>query len=220
MPVRKKKGSVSVDFSGVESGGGRAVPDGNYTLEVKEVTEEESSEGNPYLKWVYVITDGPCKGAKVYDNTSLQPQSLWRLKTLLECFGVEVPDSSMDLDLSEYIEQTVDAEVTNEDYQGKQRARITGFLGAGGEGISAKDASKPSKKKDDDDDDAEDDKPAKGGAKKKTTAPKLKEGAKVQFKDDADKTLKGVITAISGDEVTVDVKGEEWELQASEVELV
>src|SRR5271170_3613659 len=95
----KKKSGVSIDFSGVESGGGRAIPDGNYTVEVTEVTEEESSEGNPYLKWIYKVATGSHKGARIYDNTSLQPQALWRLKTLLECFGEEVPDSSMDLDL-------------------------------------------------------------------------------------------------------------------------
>ncbi len=39
-----KKGGVSVDFTGVEAGGGRAVPDGEYVAEVDEVTVETSAE--------------------------------------------------------------------------------------------------------------------------------------------------------------------------------
>jgi len=199
--VGKKK--LSINFAGVESGGGRAVPDGTYTLEVEKVTEEESSESNPYLKWIYFVTEGDCKGAKVYDNTSLQPQSLWRLKTLLECFGVDVPDSSLSLDLSEMVRLTVQADIVNETYQGKTRPKIGGFSAAG----SSPAASTRSEEDDED-------RPSKG---KKMKGPAFKVGAKVIFDDEDDKAHKGTITAIDGDQATVDVKGEEWELDISEL---
>lgn len=49
---------------------------------------------------------------------------------------------------------------------------------------------------------------------------KLKVGAKVKFKNDKGKTLNGVVQSKDGDTLTVeDTKGEEWELDASEVEL-
>lgn len=214
---KKKSSSISVDFSGVESGGGRAIPDGNYTLEVDEVTEEESSEGNPYLKFVYKVTEGPVKGARVWDNCSLQPQALWRFKTLLECFGEEVPDSAMDIDLDDLVGKSVDAELTNEEYQGKKRPRITGFLGAGGE--SGAETTGEADDDDDKKDDEKDDDDKKGGAKKKTAGKtaKYRVGQAVKFKDDKDKIQKGTVTAVDGGDVTVDVKGEEWELDADDL---
>ena len=60
----KKRADVTVDFTGIESGG-RAVADGNYVLEVISIEEKESSEGNPYLAWKWKVTDdGPYKGGK------------------------------------------------------------------------------------------------------------------------------------------------------------
>jgi hypothetical protein len=213
----KKKGGISVDFSGVESGGGRAIPDGNYTLEVDDVTEEESGDGNAYLKFIYKVVDGALKGARVYDNVSLLPQALWRFKTLLECFQIEVPDSAMDIDLADLIGLSVDVEITNETYQGKQRPKVTGFLSAGGES-GATDGEDTDNDKDDeaeDDDDKKGDDKKKGAAKKTTS--KNRVGASVKFKDDKGKTLTGTITAVDGDDVTVDVKGEEWELDADDL---
>mgnify|MGYP001313560415 CR=1 FL=1 len=202
--VGKKK--LSIDFGGVQSGGGRAVPDGDYQLEVEKVTEEESSEGNPYLKWIYTVTDGLCKGAKIYDNTSLLPQALWRLKTLLECLGVDVPDSSLSLDLGEMVGLSVEAEIVNETYQGKTRPKISGFQAAGGQPATSTQS-----------DEDEDERPAKG---KKTKGPSFKVGAKVSFKDEDDKVHKGTITAIEDDQATVDVKGEEWELDIGELSAI
>jgi len=217
-PAKRGK-KVSVDFSGVESGGGRAIPDGNYTLTVVKITEEESSEGNPYLKWQYKVADGKLKGATVYDNTSLQPQSLWRLKTLLECLGEDVPDSSMELDLAEYVGKSVDAEITNEKYEGKDRPRVTGFIGAEGTADKSDDDADDSDDSDDDSDDSDDEEEtSKKKPAKKTPAKtsKFKEGQKVTF-EDGGKTLTGVITALDGTTATVDVKGEEWELETSEL---
>lgn len=219
-PMRRKGSSVTVDFSGVESGGGRAVPDGNYTVRVKEITEEESRDGNPYLKWIWTVTEGPCKGANIYDNTSLQPQALWRLKTLLECLGQEVPDSSLDLNLGDLVGSETDAEITNETYEGKQKPRITGFLGEGGAASSTKTTPSKAKKneeeseEEDSDEEEEEEKPSK----KKTKSAKFKVGQKVKFDDDDGKTQRGTITSIDGDESTVDVKGEEWTIDLAELE--
>lgn len=208
---KKKGGTLSVDFSGVEAGG-KAVPDGNYTLEVKEVTEEESSEGNPYLKFIYKIVGGPAANAVVYDNASLQPQALWRLKTILECFEMEVPDGAMDIDIEELVGQQLDAEIVGEEYQGRKRPRVAGFHGPAG-----------TLDKDDDRDAAEDvksdDDDKKTSTAKKKTAGRTKSrvGETVKFKDDRNKTLTGTITAEDGDKVTVDVKGDEWELEAADL---
>lgn len=209
MAVKKKGGGrgrgLSVDFSGVESGG-KAVPDGAYEVEVVEVTEEESSEGNPYLKWKFRVTEGPSKGAAIYDNTSLQPQALWRLKGLLEVLGVEVPDSSMDLDLSDYVGSTLTITVANEEYQGKDRPKVASYGGEASESSSTQSSKKKSSSKaEEEDDDSSDD-----------SESEFKKGQKVKFVDNK-KTHKGKIVSIEGDTATVDVNGEEWELSTEDL---
>lgn len=127
MAGPKKRSDITVDFNGVESGGGRAIPDGEYLVEVVSVEEKESQEGNAYLAWKWKVVDGPYKGATVYDNTSLKPTALWRLKTLLECLGLEV-DGKMGINFGELKGKSLLVEIANETYQGKQKPRISNFL--------------------------------------------------------------------------------------------
>jgi len=72
---KTKKNVLKIDFTNVEPGG--KVPEGDYPVRVREVTVEESSSGNPYLKWIFEIIDGKHKGKVLYHNTSLQPQALF-----------------------------------------------------------------------------------------------------------------------------------------------
>lgn len=126
-PSSRKRSDVSVDFSGVESGG-FSVPDDEYLLEVVSIEEKESKEGNPYLAWKWKIAEGPFKGATLYDNTSLTQKALWRLKMLLECIGEEVPNGKAELNFKSYVGKTSLANVANETYQGKQKPRIVDFI--------------------------------------------------------------------------------------------
>jgi len=211
MAMKKsKKAAISVNFEGVEAGG-KAVPDGTYRAAVESVSMEESSGGNDYLKWTWKITEGAAKGAKVWDNTSLQPQALWRLKGLLESLGEDDLDGEFDLDPEKYIGEEAVLEITNEEYEGKQKPRVTAFM-----------SNMPAK-----DDDEDEKKPAK----KKAASKKVEEeeeadegefskGQKVSFKDEKGKTQKGTVVSVDGDSITVDVKGEEWELDASDLEAL
>lgn len=254
---RRSKGA-SVDFSGVEAGG-MVVPDGVYLAYPKEVehTEAESS-GNEMFAYKWKILGPKCKGSVVFDNMVLVPQALWRLKTLLELQGLEVPDGSMDLDPADLMgeELAVGIEITNEDYKGKQKPRITGFLAADDVPDSdveeeedteeeeeeedtppkkkAKSSKKPAKEEEEEEEEAEEEeteeeeeeeeeeKPAKKASGKKPSAKgKVKVGAKVSFKDDKGKTVKGVITEIDGTTVKVEDRNEEeWELDVEDLEVV
>lgn len=121
--AKKTKGrSVEVDMKGVEGGG--KVPEGEYVVEVSEVTSELSSENNPYLSWVFKVVDGKQKGKKIWHNTSLQPQALFNLRNVLEALGQEVPDGALKLDLDEVIGLTMGVNVEHETYQGKAKARV------------------------------------------------------------------------------------------------
>lgn len=126
---KKKATSVKVDFTGVETR--VLLPEGVYNAKVAEV-ELEPNDGKPYLKWTFrTIDDDPKLNDKpLYNNTSLQPQSLWVLGSLLETLGVERPDGAMDLDLEELVGLEIGLVVEHEEYQGKQRAKVVDFTPA------------------------------------------------------------------------------------------
>ena len=127
MAGPKKRADVTIDFNGVESGG-RSVPDGEYLIEVLSVEEKETNAGDStYLAWKWKVVDGAYKGATIYDNTSLKATALWRLKSLLECLGMEA-SGKLSLNFPELRGKRLLAEVANETYQGKQKPRIAGFL--------------------------------------------------------------------------------------------
>lgn len=157
----RKKGGVTVNFSGVESGG-RRCPDGEYQAEIFEAELEESKAGNPMIVAKWKITQGKYKGTTIYDQISLVPQALWKLKTLLEVLAVDAQED--DVEASEYVSEIMEKEATiivkNETYEGEDRPKVVGY-GAGD------DASEES---DEDDSEEEDEKPAKKGAKGKTAA--------------------------------------------------
>lgn len=186
----RKRGGISVDFSGVESGG-RAIPDDDYLLEVVSVEEKEGRDsGAIYLAWKYKVADGAYKGATVYDNTSLSPQALWRLKRLLEAMGIQA-DGKMSLDINSYKGKRVLATIANEEYNGKQKPRVVEFLfGAPGENSSSG-PSNPYKK-----------------------------GSRVAFEYEGSQVTGVVSSVEGNKvivAVTVDGEAEEWELEASEL---
>lgn len=129
--ANKKTSKVSVDFTGVETR--ILLPEGIYNVKVASV-EMEPNDGKPYLKWTFrTLDDDPKLNDKpLYNNTSLQPQSLWVLGSLLETLGVDRPDGAMDLDLDELVDLELGLVVEHEEYQGKQRAKVVDFTPAGG----------------------------------------------------------------------------------------
>lgn len=128
--AKSKKDVLTVDFSGVESGGAPRLPEGDYLAKVKSIkkTTAESS-GNTMLKWEWEITEGKHKGKVLRDNTVLSPRALWRLKKVLEALGVEVPDSALKLDLKSYIGESCGITVTDgEPYEGRIKSEISDFI--------------------------------------------------------------------------------------------
>jgi hypothetical protein len=234
---KKKSGVISVNFEGVESGGGRPVPDGNYNASLHKLTQEEGqSSGEPYLHCVWKVADGKCAGATIHDNISLQPQSLWRFRTILECLGIEVEEDDMDIDPDDLIGAVCGIEVTNEDYEGKDRPRVTGFMGAEEEGEeeeedeeedeepeeeapkkrrSRKKKEEPEEEEDEDEEEEEPEPKKKGKGKAK----KIRTGSKVKFQDEEGDTVKGVIVEMDDDTAQIeDSAGDVWEVDVSELE--
>jgi len=144
----KKKGRVvSIDFTGVKSGGGGGdkIPEGEYLVTVKEVNEEVSEKsGKPYLNWVLEIAEGKYAGKRLYHITSLQPQALFNLRNTLEAAGVEVPEKLVDVNLDDLIDRVLGVSVEHEEYQGKKKSKVV-------------DTFAPEDMEGDDDDDEEED---------------------------------------------------------------
>jgi len=124
----RKNGGTTINFSGVESGR-RRCPDGYYNAEITSAELQESSTGNPMIAAKWKILDGKYKGVTLYDNISLVPQALWRLKTLLEAVGIDAQEE--DVHAEEYAEELVGTSanitVTNEKYEGEDRPKVTGY---------------------------------------------------------------------------------------------
>jgi hypothetical protein len=191
---KSRKGGIKLDFEGVESGGGRAVKDGIYGATIDKAEEGESDQGNPVLNLQYKLKNG----ARLYDNLSLLPQALWKLKTLLEVTGMDVPDGEMELDVADLIAKKGKSKKKDED----------------------EDDDDADDSDDSDDDDDDDDKPAKGKSKGKPVkaAPKFKTGQKVSFVGEKGKTVRGVINEIDGDTAKVEDKGgDEWEVELDDL---
>lgn len=122
---KKSPKKLKVNFEGVETR--TLVPEGQHHVKVKEITVEDGEKAQ-YLAWVFeVMSDDKTNGTKLYTNTSLAPQALWNLRSLLETLGVETPDSEFNLDLPAYIDLEFTATVEHETYEGKTRARVTDY---------------------------------------------------------------------------------------------
>lgn len=123
---RRRKTTLSIpDMSKVE--GRILVAEGEYSVEVAEISEEEGDKA-PYFKWTFEITgDKKFDGAKLYYNTSLAENSLWNLKGLLEALGVDIPDEAFELDPDEVAGKTMGVVIEHETYQGRKQAKIVDF---------------------------------------------------------------------------------------------
>src|ERR1700753_255168 len=93
----KKSRVVEIDFEGVESGGGGfKIPEGEYLMACTGVEDTESDAGNQMFKFTFEGEEGKAKGKKFYSYCVYDPpDSLWKLKSLLEAMGTDVPDGAM-----------------------------------------------------------------------------------------------------------------------------
>lgn len=177
MAMKKKSGKkkgITVNFSGVETGG-RRCPDGEYQAEIIEASLEESSNGNPMIKAKIKITEGKYQGVTMFDNISLLPQALFKLKSILVAVGAEAQEEDVSVEdyIPEITEKTITIVVANETYEGTQRPKVVAYAGAeeGGEEESdeeeeadeprvankGKGKAKPAKEEEEDDEDEEED---------------------------------------------------------------
>ena len=237
---RGKKNVISLDFTDVESGGGMPTPDGFYVATVASAEQEVSGSGNDMItvRWKTNI------GSSVYDRFVLVPQSLWVLRTALECMGYDVPDGPFDLDVDDLIGQSCGLEIINEEYEEKDQPRVSSYLPEdmaeqyieeqGGSVDRSSDDADEEEEEEPDEEEYEDEgeeeeapppKPTKKKASKKKAKKKtarksaaLRPGARVTFEDEDGEEYQGVIEGIEdGVAVVVDDEEGEWEIPVDEL---
>lgn len=123
---RKKKNTIRIDFSGVKTL--TLMEEKDYKIKVVEIEQEVGSDsGIGYLAWKFEVVGGKHDGRILYHNTSLGVDSLWNLKGVLMAQGIKVPNSVMDLDLNEIIQDAEEcvASVFTDEYDGKKRSKIS-----------------------------------------------------------------------------------------------
>ena len=129
-----------IDFSEVQDSFA-LVPEGPVEATLTELNSKVGRDsGKPYLEWIFTVTEGPNAGAKLFYNTSLQPQALWMLKEMLKsAFGIEEDslDGAFELDENELIGTSVICVVTHNEWNGSKHANVENVLPAddGGFGL-------------------------------------------------------------------------------------
>lgn len=84
-------GLESDDVRAFGGGGFQLAPEGDWMLTVIDLEKKPSSKNQPMLKVTFEIADeGPNKGVRVYNNYSLQPQALGRLKQFSIACGAQL----------------------------------------------------------------------------------------------------------------------------------
>ena len=227
----RNKNVVTVDFTDVEAGGGMPTPDGYYTAEVLSAEQEVSQNANDMIvvRWKTNI------GSTVFDRFVLLPQSLWVLRTALDCMGFDTPDGPFDLDVDALVGERCGLEIQNEEYEEKDQPRVTGYLTeevaeqyieeSGG---SVPDEGEEEGEEEDNGEEEEEEAPPARAKKKKKVSKKksakkkagkaLRPGARVVFEDEEGDEIQGVIEGIEDDlAVVVDDEEGEWEIPLDEL---
>lgn len=170
----KKKSVRKVDFSQEVK---YFEPDEDVELVVKSAEWEDGNE-HPYIAIEFNGVDDYGESV-LYHNASSAPKALFRLRALLEAFGLDVPESgeSMDIDTDELVGLHVMGHTFMDEYRGndgekKRNVKVDDFWPVD------KKAKKSGKKSDDDE-------PKKGRGKKKDEPEKIAK-SEVEDMDDRD----------------------------------
>lgn len=120
------KGSgKKVNFSGVQSGGRKKIPEGDYLFKVDKATWEESQAGNDMVVFESVVKTGPQAGWRGYIHCAVTPKALWKLRQMLEALGVPIVDGEMSINPKKYVGLEHGGSVETEEWEGKKRSKIT-----------------------------------------------------------------------------------------------
>ena len=120
---------MKINFQDAEEGTGgfEPIPVGVYNATVFNIETKEGAESKkPYLNWTFQVQDERFANRRVWLMTSLQPNSLWRLKEVLEALGLEGDMSKQfELDIPALLGTECKIQVVHEEYQWKTSDKVS-----------------------------------------------------------------------------------------------
>lgn len=136
---KKGKGVTVVDFSKEIEGDGnggrwlKRVPEGDYVFTVSSIKEERSKRNpeNKMLTVIFIGKEGRVRKQQLRDRFVLVPQSLFKLRQLLEACGQDVPKRGVTINHKELIGTDVGITLRDGDeYEGKIRSEAGDYMPA------------------------------------------------------------------------------------------
>lgn len=120
---------MRLNLTNVKSTEFEPLPNGAYLCAITDCESRTSeNSGNTYLNWTLNVQEGEFKDRKLWAMTALTEQSLWRLVQLIEAAtGEKLPQAEIDLEPKELFGKRVVAIVSQENYEGVLRNRVTRF---------------------------------------------------------------------------------------------
>lgn len=130
--AKKGKNTLTVNWD-EEEGGKFLTHPGEYIVKLIGFEQDESENGNPLIQWTARVEEGREKGSTIRFSSILTPKTLWRLRALLTCVGVEIPDGgAQDLDLDAIIEDgekfVIEVVEGNENPNGGYYMRVDDYM--------------------------------------------------------------------------------------------
>jgi hypothetical protein len=134
---RRSKSSGSADVFVIDfskevdgGGGGTRVPENDYKVKIIKAKKERSKEKDtPGLILSLKITEGKFAGKKMIERLWITPKSLWRVRSLLEALGMEVPKKALKIPAKKLVGKEVGATVIDDDpYNGRIKSKVGDWI--------------------------------------------------------------------------------------------
>lgn len=128
--------TFKVDFSGVETGDFDALPSGTYHVkitdgELREAGENAKNPGSQFINWEFTVQAGEFAERKLWTNSSLLPQALFRLKQMFKATGhwteADLEEDNFAFDIDDAIGLDLKVVVSQRMYEGEKQNDIKRF---------------------------------------------------------------------------------------------
>lgn len=178
--AKKSKNTISINWD-EEEGGKFLKNPGEYIVKATLVEQDDDDEGKLFLKWTFEVVEGKQRGATISTRIYVTPKALWKLRELLECMGIEVPQGSVqDLDLDEVIEEGEKFVIEVE--EGNERSDGNGYYMQVSDFMSLEDYDETSASTSKDEEDGEEDAEAEEEEPVSKSSKKAEKGSKKKGK--------------------------------------
>lgn len=119
----------NLTLDGVEAwkGGNGPPPPGEYMCRIDDAGEGYSSNNHPQIELSLSVATGEFQGATLRDWVVVIPETLGKVRQLLEAAGMQIPQGEFQMSAHDLRGRSVQAVIREEDWRGKKRTRVIGY---------------------------------------------------------------------------------------------